>query len=193
MPTWVTDWSTEDPSAFGPGTTISLLRRLTSFESICPKKAPMFRREGNTLVVKGFVFDELGEMSGLEPYERGNNAALLRWRNNIPNDPVRNFFLFGEEQPTLSTLEQLYYDTYKKDQFTSNVWRDGLQAKLRVREDQYQRCRRAFLTKRGCLAFMYPRVIDEQRPKVCYLIGGRGLFVLVPLRFSPDGKTQFSA
>ena len=51
----------------------------------------------------------------------------------------------------------------------------------------------AILTDRGCFALTFPYFTLERWPKICCLVGGRGLFLLVPAGFDRDtGKPQYN-
>jgi hypothetical protein len=189
LPTWVMEFGKKMGSAYELTTTIPLLLKL-SHNPVYAEPPPAIERQGDMLTVRGFIFDELKEQFDMWP-EDGvpKSEQLQRWLDLIPDDDVANIMLFGEEKPTISALAELYCRTLEKDQFNSHLWRDGQQASLRVRNPNGG-ARAKFLTQRGCLAFAFSYFAAEQRLKICYLNGGRGLFVLVPARHSPDGGPQ---
>ena len=87
----------------------------------------------------------------------------------------------------METLERLYSQTVGNDLYVSHLWRDGMRSNLAVRESGAE-FRMPFVTSRGCLALTFPYFTPDQPLKICYLLGGRGLFVLKPVTSgrSPD-------
>jgi len=80
----------------------------------------------------------------------------------------------------VETLKRLYSQTEVNDPYVSHLWRDGKRSNLAVREPGAE-FRMSLVTNRGCLALTFPYFIPNPSPKICYLLGGRGLFVLKPV------------
>ncbi|KAF2426482.1 hypothetical protein EJ08DRAFT_372814 [Tothia fuscella] len=116
----------------------------------------------------------------LPQYHDENRRLLQEWRQQISDDPAANRILFGQEQPTEETLEELWERTVEKDKQASHLWRDGVSVGLPMRQLSNGEFRLPMLTARGCLAMTFPYFTEKPRAKICYLLGGRGLFVLVP-------------
>lgn len=191
LPTWVMEFGKRMGSAYELTMTIPLLLK-QSQNPVFAEPPPVVERRGDVLVVRGFILDEMSEQFHLLPEDgAAEREELQRWSDLIPDDDVANIMLFGEENPTISTLAALYRRTLERDQFNSHLWRDGQQAGLRVRMPNGD-ARGTFLTKRGCLASSFFYFAQEQQLKICYLNGGRGLFVLVPARDSRGGPQLYN-
>ena len=117
---------------------IALLRKLKNSCDYQPRYLRdilLCRRRGNTLIVRGYVFDKLGTMFSWTINHRVKNKQLLRdWLGIVSSEVRINGLLFGEENPTEEILERLYHKTIEKDPFVSHLWRDGPQVGLLVRE-----------------------------------------------------------
>ncbi|KAK5735548.1 hypothetical protein LTR17_008081 [Elasticomyces elasticus] len=195
LSSWATDWSRGRLDNFWTTPTLPVLCKLSSANLAHPERLPVFRRESDTLVVRGFIFDELGGPFSLGDDEASKDRHLRSWLSLIPQDTAANAMLFGDNHPTISTLEQLYHHTYERDRITSHLWRDGHQASQQVRRTKME-WRRPFVTRWGCLAITFPFFDTvpydngDPPPKICYLIGGRSLFVLAPAYASTGAGLQ---
>lgn len=107
----------------------------------------------------------------------------MKWHKAIPDDKETNRILFGEESPSLESLEQLREKSLQNDAITSHLWRDGA---LKLPKSERSSYRTTLLTERGCLAICYPWWGYHDGPKICALYGGRSLFVLFPVGGTPD-------
>ncbi len=194
---WVTDWSSEPGDELTP--TGPLMARLRHGQSINSEIVPICRRMNpNTLLVRGFIIDEIGgnsddSTSQLYAYDPEVNEVLLsQWLSIIPNNERTNSLLFGQRTPTRRTLEQLFATSWRKYPYFSHLWRDGPKSSLAVREQNPQG-RWAYVTKRGCLALTVGYLDSHVPFKICYLNGGRGLFVLRPASLvGPTGTPSYT-
>jgi hypothetical protein len=189
LPTWVMEFGKRMGSAYELTKTIPLLLK-QSHDRLYAQPPPVVERQDKMLTVRGFIFDEIKEELNVSPRDDVvDRDRLQQWHDSIPNNDIANLVLFGVEKPSTVALGELYERTFEKDQFTSHLWRDGQQTGLRVRKPNAG-ARAPYITQRGCLAFAFGYFAAGQHRKVCFLNGGRGLFILVPARNSPEGGPQ---
>ena len=190
---WTTDWDNQVLREFNLTQTSSLLSRLRQHSATHPKVFPLCRRMDHILAVRGYIVDDFGDdffclALTRQPSEE-NNRLYQEWLNKISKNEAANKLLFGEQSPTVRTLERLYSETVENDIHVSHVWRDGERSDLAVREPGAE-FRMPFITKRGCLALTFPYLTPNPSPKICFLLGGRGLFVLKPVIYGRPANTN---
>ncbi|QDS71677.1 hypothetical protein FKW77_008031 [Venturia effusa] len=189
---WATDWSRTSVATFA--TTNSLMARIRSGRAVYPRDTPLFRQIGsNTLVLRGFIIDQIGLNFTQFEGEVENEPFLSRWLSAVPDDKTSNRLLLGDEIPTKFTLRELGNKTEEEHAYISHLWRDGPRSSFPVRRHgRWDRW--AYVTERGCLALTvgyYP--LGDPSLKICYLRGGRGLFVLRPvLNAAPGGEPTYT-
>jgi len=159
LPSWATDWKSQAFGQFNLTETSSLPSRLSQVSLAESPNHPICRRRGNTLIARGYIIDIFKEARALTIYKSDsarNKADFQRWLEMIPNDDKKgNLVLFGQEQPTVETLEHLYLQTSEGDSFLPHLWRDG-GSLIEPRSTDF---RQPLLTKRGCcLAFTFSRI-----------------------------------
>jgi hypothetical protein len=182
LPTWTTDWTHLSLNDF------NIAERRTTWlktsSSLNSTYSPRFRRKGNILILKGFFIDTFRDPSMVSLTTEGD---YYNWLQRIPDDKSANRVLFGEESPTIQTLERLYSRTIEKDSRLSHLWRDGAS----LSKDETMKWHSKFLTDGGCLAITFPYF--QSGAKICCFFGGRSLFVLQPKKIDPEtGKMVYA-
>lgn len=121
LPSWDTDRS--DDSTFDLSTgnpTTETIPFIFWQEAPCAdvhRDIPIYRREGDALIIRGFVIDTV---KGYIGHMDGNDKSLLmKWQKAIPSGKEANHILFGEDSPSLESLEQLREKTLQNDAITS--------------------------------------------------------------------------
>jgi hypothetical protein len=177
LPTWTSDWRNLRLNDFNIAE-----RRAMSTKSLPPlvsPHSPKFRREGNALILRGFIIDTFG------PSTEGFESCDDNWLRRIPDDKKANRLLFGEESPTIETIERLQSRTKEKDSRISHLWREGES----LSEEETMRWHIGMRTDRGLLAVTFPYFEHDPPAKICCFFGGRSLFVLQEKEIDPrNGK-----
>ena len=187
---WATDWNDQVLTEYNLPETSPLLSRLRHPSSTHSNVIPSYRRRQDILTVRGFIVDDFANDAFCLDLTLQDSEQYQQWLSKIPDDERSNELLFGERCPTVETLERLHLQTEENDPYVSHLWRDGKRSNLPVREPGAG-FRASFVTNRGCLAFSFMHFGSNPSPKICYLLGGRCLFVLKPVSSGRSSNKAF--
>ena len=181
LPSWATDWSGVSGSLnFNTTETNPLGGRLKHRQRNRVDHSPRCRREGDTLIVRGFMIDTIKEPAPPRVYY--DRDSQKKWIDSIPEDQEENSILFpcGPHSAAQRTAEKFLDMPY--------LWRDGKTLSI-PRSTNFTR---TLLTGKGCLAVTFPYMNYENKPKVCALYGGRALFILQPVLGNTSGTPLYN-
>jgi hypothetical protein len=217
LPSWAVDWTKQERDTFQTSATMFSLPtewyplkdsqvslQEYQYNAIPIHTRQFSHRQGKRLFVRGYILDTLGPTINWPDYrhqsqeDMNDSNPTPRWvrtaleKINSPTNRLSNMIMFGTQTPTIQTLKAYYTQTQLNDEGVWHLWRGDVgnkqhRTQVRLSKSEF---RSTAITERGWVVKTFPFYSLDPPPKICYLIGGRGLFVLAPAGIDPETGTS---